>query len=523
VQELYGHSAFVYSLSLLPSGELLSGGEDQSVRVWKNGEQNQVLTQPCISVWAVLGLSNGDLVAAGSDGYIRVFSRDPKRLGTEDELLAFQSLVSSNAIPAQVGDLKKDDVLGPDALEIPGSKEGEVKMVRNGGMVEAHQWDSMNGKWQKIGEVVNAIKNDRRNMFEGKEYDYIFDVDFKDGVPPLKLPYNLSDNPFVAAQAFIDRNELPQSYLEQIANFITTNSKAVTIGPEETPSGFADPFTGENRYAPAGSTAPKTALIPATKYVTFKVANVKAIHSKILGNSAGLGDLALSETEMTVLETTIKTLDSGNSSSGLKEDEWKVLAKIAFEWPEGSRFPGIDLVRLSILHTGATKEINSGLLDKILQCVSNSSSLTKTQEIDTMLSLRAFCNVFAHPECIPHLDQYRSHILDTLKILAPSTQNKNLLIAINSLLMNMSILILNKPSDGSYPDLLADCLHQSIQNPNSDDEGLLRGLIALGSLIEKGLISKTKLTSLKQVLLKGTGSANSSLKEVSNHLNLINL
>ena len=29
-------------------------------------------------------------------------------------------------------------------------------------------------------------------MYQGKEYDYVFDVDIKDGAPPLKLPYNVT-------------------------------------------------------------------------------------------------------------------------------------------------------------------------------------------------------------------------------------------------------------------------------------------------------------------------------------------
>ena len=80
-------------------------------------------------------------------------------------------------------------------------------MVRNGGVVEAHQvglhviseskqrlcilqWDSMTRTWQKIGEVVDAVGNSRKQLYQGKEYDYVFDVDIEDGVPPLKLPYN---------------------------------------------------------------------------------------------------------------------------------------------------------------------------------------------------------------------------------------------------------------------------------------------------------------------------------------------
>ena len=35
VYALSGHTSFVYSLSVLPNGEIVSGGEDRSVRVWR--------------------------------------------------------------------------------------------------------------------------------------------------------------------------------------------------------------------------------------------------------------------------------------------------------------------------------------------------------------------------------------------------------------------------------------------------------------------------------------------------------
>jgi phospholipase A-2-activating protein len=40
--------------------------------------------------------------------------------------------------------------------------------------------------------VVDAVGSSRKTPYEGKEYDYVFDVDIKDGVPPLKLPYNVN-------------------------------------------------------------------------------------------------------------------------------------------------------------------------------------------------------------------------------------------------------------------------------------------------------------------------------------------
>ena len=53
------------------------------------------------------------------------------------------------------------------------------------------QWDNASG-WQKIGDVVDAVGSGRKQLYEGREYDYVFDVDVQEGAPPLKLPYNAS-------------------------------------------------------------------------------------------------------------------------------------------------------------------------------------------------------------------------------------------------------------------------------------------------------------------------------------------
>ncbi|GMF07849.1 unnamed protein product [[Candida] boidinii] len=48
---LYGHDNFVYSLDILPNGDLISCGEDRSIRIWRDYNCIQVITLPCISVW----------------------------------------------------------------------------------------------------------------------------------------------------------------------------------------------------------------------------------------------------------------------------------------------------------------------------------------------------------------------------------------------------------------------------------------------------------------------------------------
>jgi phospholipase A-2-activating protein len=90
----------------------------------------------------------------------------------------------------------------------------------------------MNDQWHCLGDVTGASggtdDTSGKKLYNGKEYDFVFSVDIQDGVPPLKLPYNLNEDPYVVAQKFIEQNELPQSYLDQVANFIVTNAGAGT-------------------------------------------------------------------------------------------------------------------------------------------------------------------------------------------------------------------------------------------------------------------------------------------------------
>ncbi|ESK90187.1 phospholipase a-2-activating protein [Moniliophthora roreri MCA 2997] len=258
IYTLSGHTSFVYSLTILPSGEIVSGGEDRTVRVWKDGECTQVITHPAISVWTVSSMPNGDIVSGCSDGVVRVFSSSEDRWLSAAELKEYEDYVANQALPSQqVGDVKKSDLPGVEALNTPGKKPGEVKMVKNGDKVEAHQWDAGSYSWQKVGDVVDAVGQGRKQLYQGKEYDYVFDVDIQDGVPPLKLPYNATENPYTAAQRFLQSNDLSMNYIDEVAKFIEKNTAGVNLGSgaEE----YVDPFTGASRYRSSGGSAPPSA------------------------------------------------------------------------------------------------------------------------------------------------------------------------------------------------------------------------------------------------------------------------
>ncbi|KAH9952086.1 phospholipase A-2-activating protein [Amylocystis lapponica] len=412
VYTLSGHTSFVYSLSVLPNGDIVSGGEDRTVRVWRDGECVQTLVHPAISVWAVSAMPNGDIVTGCSDGVVRIFSSAEQRWAPADQLKAFEEQVASQALPMQqIGDVKKSDLPGMEVLSQPGKKSGDVRMIKNGDMVEAHQWDSASSSWQKIGDVVDAVGSNRKQLYEGKEYDYVFDVDVQEGVPPLKLPYNVNENPYSAAQRFLERNELPLTYLDEVVKFIETNTAGVNIGSSS--NQYADPFTGASRYQPSQSASagsapeymdpftgssryraappavasptssysdpytgssrytgassppsttktPPKAILPVRTPLLFRQANISAMQAKLrslndaLRNEISTSALIMYPPEEILIDEIFTRLSaivahsSGLPSKFPDSGHLDALIHVLERWPPSAVFPLLDLARLLI-------------------------------------------------------------------------------------------------------------------------------------------------------------------------------
>lgn len=240
---------FVYKIKLLNDNTLISCGEDRAVKIWNidTGDVIQSFLVPSISVWSVATLSNNDICVGGSDCKVYVFSKDPSR---QNKLLQ-QSLdeeIANSAINTEQIDSKS--VLSSDVLLKPGNKEGQVIMVKNDslGLTEAHQW--ANNEWVKVGEVLgadSASSSGRKVEYNGKMYDFVFDVDVKDDSPSLKLPFNLTDNPYTAAENFLSVNMLPMTYLQDVVNFILQNTKGISLGTQNNSNlastCFNDPYS----------------------------------------------------------------------------------------------------------------------------------------------------------------------------------------------------------------------------------------------------------------------------------------
>lgn len=518
IQTLSGHTSFVYSLSILSSGDLLSSGEDRSVRIWRNGSLHQTITIPAISVWSVAGMPNGDLACGSSDGFVRIFTSNEQKYADSDILQAYDAAVSSQSLnKAQVGDVQKDSLPGAEVLSEPG-KEGQVKMVRNGDMVEAHQYSTSSGQWEKIGEVVGGVGSSQKKLHDGKEYDYVFDVDIEDGAPPLKLPYNASENPYVAAQRFLEKNELPLGYLDQVVSFIEKNTAGVQLGGEDQ---FRDPYTGGTSYRP-GAAAPSAAkqsitansssassdtksILPHTSTLTFKQFNEQGARSKIAELNAQLPtNVSFSAEDSVLVEGILSKLSQ--SAFVIGEDQVKSLQSIIERWPATHRFPLLDIYRL-ISVQASTNATNTAIFSlKTAQWTDSwpqTSQEAKGRQTLSLLTLRAIANALSvtndcdlSAKALIPLDQ-ANHVN---KLSKPGRT------AYATVLLNASIGLVKGEEKAKQAlaiqllPLITNVVEMELQSSDRDSETVYRSIMAFGNLITSSAAGSLKVMEIQKLL-----------------------
>ncbi|KAF9893989.1 hypothetical protein FE257_008960 [Aspergillus nanangensis] len=512
VAELHGHESFIYSLASLPSGELVSSGEDRTVRVWKGTQCVQTITHPAISVWSIAACQeNGDIVTGASDRVTRVFTRSQERMASAEVIQQFEQTVKESAIPEQqVGKINKEELPGPEFLkQKSGTKDGQVQMIReDNGSVTAHTWSAASGEWIAVGTVVDsAASSGRKTEYLGHDYDYVFDVDVEDGKPPLKLPYNVSQNPYEAATKFIGDNELPMSYLDQVAQFIVQNTQGATLGQSSQEASGSDPWGSDRRYRPGEESAPppsapepRPKVLPQKSYLSIKSANLKVIAKKV-GEineqlvSSGSKELSLSPPEV---ETVVALCDQLERPETLKdtskssdvETAIALIFKAATTWPVANRLPGLDLLRLCAAATPATATIIYEGHDLISGIQASGIFDQPLNVNNAMLSVRMFANLFeidaGRQLAVNKFDQLVSLVQSALGHCA-STPNRNLTIAVTTLYINFAVYVTSEgrasePESSERGLVLLDGLTTMLTG-EKDSEAVYRSLVALGTLV----------------------------------------
>jgi WD40 repeat protein len=99
---LQGHNSFIYSLISIPTesgGGLASSGEDGIIKIWndEDGEEDQEILVPALSVWSLTTLGNGDLACGCSDNLIWIFTRDEARSADAATTADYEARLASRA------------------------------------------------------------------------------------------------------------------------------------------------------------------------------------------------------------------------------------------------------------------------------------------------------------------------------------------------------------------------------------------------------------------------------------------
>lgn len=359
----------------------------------------------------------------------------------------------------------------------------------------------------------------------GQSYDYVFDVDIEDGAPPLKLPYNLSQNPYEAATKFLGDNELPLSYLDNVANFITQNTQGATIG-QDSAAPAVDEF-GTGRYQPgqgSGSQQPSTPkVLPLEGYLTLATAKFDPVVKKITSISAtmisaGRKDFALNPTEEATLKaltdnlgkhiTSVSGIVSGTSTATPKsipiaDDDVLLVLKLASQWPDNDRLPGLDLLRCLVTSPNvATIRDPSGnsVIDIAFQSAFHPSA--KISENCAMMAFRVVANLFTTAEGRGVAFDHTEKVVDYMESLVGASDaafaggpvgfpaNRNVLTAVTTTAVNYAVLayLVSKKrasvSGELSPEvlgLMANVLCKIVKE-QSDAEVTYRALAALGTL-----------------------------------------
>ncbi|KAG5442659.1 Phospholipase A-2-activating protein, partial [Clonorchis sinensis] len=292
------------------------------------------------------------------DSVVRVFSADPSRQAPEDAIRTYEAELASSKITvpdaAGTGDLDPNKLPGMEALLQPGRREGQVIVVRVSDRSVCYQWSGAETRWVEIGDVVGTGQS-KLSVYNGKEYDFVFSVDIVDGAAPLKLPYNRTDDPWVAAQRFIHQHDLPQDYLDTVAQFIIKNAGPKISAPTSNDLAYVDPFTGADRYVPGttGPTPPSSAAssdqhFPVNTFISLKSLSLDPLITKLKSFNQMVDN--------PIDESTIALIRAFNFD--LSEDAAEGLTSAILEaiprWPVDKVFPFLDLLRCLVFYNKAS-------------------------------------------------------------------------------------------------------------------------------------------------------------------------
>lgn len=328
---------------------LATGGSDNVLRLWTRNDAHFASVEKLEKLEAAIAVQTVDvrLLSGGNSGSNGNPLLDMATMATVEELHTFQ-----------------------------GSAEGEKKFVKNESHeIEVYIWTR--GRWDKIGVVVSenkpvnvsstgevldsatgAPKQREKKLYQGQEYDYLFDVDIDGRM--LQLPYIVGQSLYDAAQRFIDDNStvaadtslggsaplVAQDHKEQIVAFLLQNLDAADV--RRVPGLGGDSGNNNGSSSPGSGAAAAAGPVPSS----WDTAELLEAFSANGAQTKASEFLALSAPDkaagLSTVMAEVQALGSGGSDPAAVALLAARLAELFAALPSDKKFPAIDAVRFAV-------------------------------------------------------------------------------------------------------------------------------------------------------------------------------
>jgi phospholipase A-2-activating protein len=512
-----GHPPMLLSVTSLDDDSVAASAEDGHVIVWPRGDDGgisepQILLHPTC-VWNVVGLPNGDLATCGQDGTLRIFTKASDRTASQAERESFANAVREASQKRSSGPGAEEIARLPpweQNLQQRGTSEGQVQLFNKNGTAIAAQWSMASRTWIEVGQVMGSADG---GSIDGVRYDHVLPIEVDQtggGVAKLQIGYNDGENPFVAAQRFIDAYMLPQHHLNDIADYIQQRvgggNQARTLG------GAAASGGGGGGTAPVATTGvPMIAYqhLPMPGYKSFelpaKTATTTLEKMKKKIEESG----KLSDAQMTSIAGLMDTLaaTSRYHSSKIQTDELQVVLDMLETLSPEDAFPFLDLARLTAAHPHAAASANLSFWNQVIGKAAAMCRDTTTGGLEgtaavavPMLSLRLFANSFrGGPGSLQAVVGHLETVLSCNERCLKST-NKNIRLSAATVLYNTSHHLRSMEAAAAASPVIASQVVVQVdtilKTRSYETEALVRALVALGTAVLSSPEAKETAKSL---------------------------
>jgi len=183
--------------------------------------------------------------------------------------------------------------------------------------------------------------------------------------------------------------------------------------------------------------------------------------------------------------------------STIDEKEIKALNKLLKQWPNDKVFPGIDILRVMLVHPDGSQKLSAApeTAQEILPMLIQKALELKDSVAVPLLVLRALCNALRHPALGAALcaGPAADGALELAAELAAGAANKNVRASAATLAMNLGLALAQDAgvtaSEARTAQLLGLVSGALAELRQEEDENAFRLLVAVGTLLQNPSLS----------------------------------